>query len=82
MDKKCTMCPKEGGITIIPNTNGEIVPTRPVTWWRVCVEYRKLNSLIGKNDFPLSFINKMLDKLLETWWYCFLNDYSGYKPLL
>ncbi|GJU11035.1 reverse transcriptase domain-containing protein [Tanacetum coccineum] len=48
--------PKKGGITVVTNENDELVPTRTVTGWRVCIDYRKLNivkmlilSLIGRN---------------------------------
>ena len=34
---------KKGGITVIKNENNELVPTRTVTGWRVCIYYRKLN---------------------------------------
>nr|GFD17882.1 reverse transcriptase domain-containing protein [Tanacetum cinerariifolium] len=35
--------PKKGGMTVIKNDENELVPTRLVTGWRVCVDYRKLN---------------------------------------
>nr|GEV66170.1 reverse transcriptase domain-containing protein [Tanacetum cinerariifolium] len=35
--------PKKGGITIVENENNELIPTRLVTGWRVCIDYRKLN---------------------------------------
>ncbi|GKB74627.1 reverse transcriptase domain-containing protein [Tanacetum coccineum] len=35
--------PKKGGTTVITNKNDELVPTRIVTGWRVCIDYRKLN---------------------------------------
>ncbi|GJW65877.1 hypothetical protein Tco_0117761 [Tanacetum coccineum] len=36
--------PKKGGITIVTNRNDELVPTRTVTGWRVCIDYRKCNN--------------------------------------
>ena len=35
--------PKKGGITVVENENNELIPTRTVTGWRVCIDYRKLN---------------------------------------
>ncbi|KAL4355532.1 hypothetical protein GQ457_06G015200 [Hibiscus cannabinus] len=35
--------PKKGGITVISNEKNELIPTRTVTGWRVCMDYRKLN---------------------------------------
>nr|GFB80488.1 reverse transcriptase domain-containing protein [Tanacetum cinerariifolium] len=35
--------PKKGGMTVIKNDENELVPTRLVAGWRVCIDYRKLN---------------------------------------
>lgn len=35
--------PKKGGMTIVKNNHNELIPTRTVTGWRVCIDYRKLN---------------------------------------
>ncbi|GJW31243.1 hypothetical protein Tco_0051275 [Tanacetum coccineum] len=35
--------PKKGGMTVVTNEENELVPTRLVTGWRVCIDYRKLN---------------------------------------
>ncbi|GJQ97650.1 reverse transcriptase domain-containing protein [Tanacetum coccineum] len=35
--------PKKGGITVVANDENELIPTRLVTGWRVCIDYRKLN---------------------------------------
>ncbi|GJU00776.1 reverse transcriptase domain-containing protein [Tanacetum coccineum] len=32
--------PKKGGMTIVTNDDNELVPTRLVTGWRVCIDYR------------------------------------------
>lgn len=36
--------PKKGSMTVVSNEKNELIPLRPVTGWRVCMEYRKLNS--------------------------------------
>ena len=33
--------PKKGGFTVIRNEKNELIPTRAVTGWRVCIDYRK-----------------------------------------
>ncbi|XP_031253545.1 uncharacterized protein LOC116111504 [Pistacia vera] len=33
--------------------------------WRVCIDYRKLNSTTRKYHFPLPFIDQMLERLLQ-----------------
>ncbi|GJY06642.1 reverse transcriptase domain-containing protein [Tanacetum coccineum] len=35
--------PKKGGMTVVENEDNELIPTRLVTGWRVCIDYRKLN---------------------------------------
>ncbi|XP_073309913.1 uncharacterized protein [Primulina huaijiensis] len=68
---------KEGGITVVKNENNELIPTRTVTGWRVCIDYRKLNDATRKDHFPLSFIDQMLERLAGHSFYCFLDSYSA-----
>ena len=51
-------CPKKGGFTVIRNEKNELIPTRIVTGWRVCIDYRKLNTAIRKNHYPLLSLTK------------------------
>nr|GEX09940.1 hypothetical protein [Tanacetum cinerariifolium] len=51
--------PKKGGITIVENKNNELIPTRLVTGWRVCIDYRKLNDATRKDHFPLPFMDQI-----------------------
>ena len=73
--------PKKGGFTMIINEENELIPTRTVTRWRVCIDYRKLNSAIRKDNFPLPFIDQMLDRLAGHPHFCFLDGYSGYNQI-
>lgn len=73
--------PKKGGITIVPNEKNELIPTRTVTGWRVCIDYRKLNTATRKDHFPLPFIDQMLERLAGHSHYCFLDGYSGYNQI-
>ena len=38
--------PKKGGMMVAKNKQNEIIPTRMVTGWRICIDYRKLNKAI------------------------------------
>ena len=71
--------PKKGGFTVIRNEKNELIPTRTVTGWRVCIDYRKLNTATRKDHFPLPFIDQMLDRLAGHPHFCFLDGYSGYN---
>ncbi|GJW97789.1 reverse transcriptase domain-containing protein [Tanacetum coccineum] len=70
--------PKKGGFTVVENDENELIPTRLVTRWRVCIDYRKLNEATHKDHFPLSFMDQMLERLAGNEYYCFLDGFSGY----
>ncbi|CAN6700807.1 unnamed protein product [Malus baccata var. baccata] len=55
--------PKKVGLTVMKNENEELVPTKPTASWRVCTDYRKLNSSTRKDYFPMPFIDQMLERL-------------------
>nr|GEW03810.1 reverse transcriptase domain-containing protein [Tanacetum cinerariifolium] len=60
------------------NEENELILTRLVTGWRVCIDYRKLNEATRKDHFPLSFMDQMLERLAGNQYYCFLDSFSGY----
>ncbi|KAD5960699.1 hypothetical protein E3N88_12171 [Mikania micrantha] len=70
--------PKKGGMTVTTNEKNELIPTRTITRWRVCIDYCKLNDATRKDHFPLPFIDKMLERLSGKTFYCFLDGFSGY----
>ncbi|GKA65989.1 reverse transcriptase domain-containing protein [Tanacetum coccineum] len=70
--------PKKGGITVVANEDNELIPTRLVTGWRVCIDYRKLNEATRKDHFPLPFMDQMLERLAGNEFYCFLDGFLGY----
>nr|GEY00665.1 reverse transcriptase domain-containing protein [Tanacetum cinerariifolium] len=65
-------------MTVIKNDKNELVPTRLVTGWRVCINYRKLNEATRKDHFPLPFMDQILERLAGNEYYCFLDGFSGY----
>ncbi|GJV73303.1 reverse transcriptase domain-containing protein [Tanacetum coccineum] len=70
--------PKKGGITVVKNEENELIPTRLVTGWRVCIDYRKLNDANRKDHFPLPYMDQMLERLAGNKYYCFLDGFFGY----
>ncbi|GJY68979.1 reverse transcriptase domain-containing protein [Tanacetum coccineum] len=74
--------PKKGGMTVIENEDNELIPTRLVTGWRVCIDYRKLNDATRKDHFSLPFMDQMLERLAGNEYYCFLDGFSGYFQIL
>nr|GEX71123.1 hypothetical protein [Tanacetum cinerariifolium] len=56
----------------------ELIPTRLVTGWRVCIDYQKLNEATRKDHFPLPFMDQMLERLAGNEYYCFLDGFTGY----
>jgi hypothetical protein len=73
--------PKKAGMTVVQNKEGELVPTRVQLGWRVCIDYRKLNTATRKDHFPLPFIDQMVERLAGHEYYYFLDGYSGYNQV-
>ena len=72
---------QEGWIQCDQNEKNELIPTRTVTGWRVCIDYKKLNNTTRKDHYSLPFIDQMLDGLAGHSHYCFLDGYSGYNQI-
>ncbi|GJT49606.1 reverse transcriptase domain-containing protein [Tanacetum coccineum] len=70
--------PKKGGMTVVLNDNNELIPSRAVTGWRVCIDCHKLNDATRKDHFPLPFIDQMLERLCGNEYYCFLDGFSRF----
>nr|GEW34172.1 reverse transcriptase domain-containing protein [Tanacetum cinerariifolium] len=70
--------PKKGGFTVVENEENELILTRLVTGWNVCIDYRKLNEATRKNHFSLPFTDQMLERLAGNEYYCFFDGFSAY----
>nr|GEU46828.1 DNA-directed DNA polymerase [Tanacetum cinerariifolium] len=70
--------PKKGGFTVVKNIENELIPTRLVTVWRICIDYRKLNEATSKGHFLLPFMDQMLERLAGNEYHCFLDGFLGY----
>ncbi|XP_015954414.1 uncharacterized protein LOC107478794 [Arachis duranensis] len=82
MGKPVQVVPKKGGMTVIHNEKNELIPTRTVTGWRMCIDYKRHNNATRKDHFPISFIDQMLERLSGHAFYYFLDGYSGYKQIV
>jgi len=76
------MVPKKNEVTVIHNDKNKLIPTRTVTVWIMCIDYRKLNQAIRKDHFPLPFMDQMLERLAVKAYYYFLDGYSGYNQII
>ena len=73
--------PKKGGMIVIHNEKNDLIPTRTIIKWRMCIDYWKLNEATKKDHFPLPFMDQMLERLAGQSFYCFLDGYSGYNQI-
>ena len=68
-------------MTVVENEEGKQISIRVVTRWRVCIDYKKLNSATRKDHFPLLFIDQMLERIAGHAFYYFLDGYLGYNQI-
>ena len=73
--------PKKSGVTVVKNDKGELVPMKMTTGWRMCIDFRKLNSNTRKDHFPLPFLDQILERVAGHEFYCFLDGFSGYYQI-
>ncbi|XP_039000376.1 uncharacterized protein LOC120126173 [Hibiscus syriacus] len=73
--------PTKGGTTVVTSEDKDLLPTRTVTGWRICMDYCKLKKATKKYRFHLPFIDQMLNPLTSKAYYCFLDRYSGYNQI-
>ncbi|XP_051152532.1 uncharacterized protein LOC127266358 [Andrographis paniculata] len=73
--------PKKGGFVEQTRDKGEVFMTRPVTGWRVYIDYRRFNAITKKDHFLLPFLDQCLKKLAGHEYYYFLDGYLGYHQI-
>ena len=73
--------PKKAGVMVMMNKKGEEIQTCLPTKWRVYIDYRKVSSAMKKDHFPLPFIDQIVDRLIGSSYFCFLDGYLGYNQI-
>ena len=48
----------------------------------MCIDYRKFNNATRKYQFPLPFIDLMLERLAQHSFFCYLDGYFGFFEIL
>ena len=73
--------PKKGSLIVVRNESNDLIPTRTITGWRMCIDYRKLNKATRKDHFPLPFIDQVLERLANFSYFCYLDGLSGFYQI-
>jgi hypothetical protein len=73
--------PKKGGFTVVPNKHNELIPTRTIVRYRMCIDFRKLNKETCKDHYALPFIDQMPERLAKHTHFCYLDGYSGFSQI-
>ena len=74
--------PKKSGITVVRNEKDELIMTQITYSWCMCIDYKKLNEATRKDNFPLPFLDQILERVAGHPYYCFLDWYSSYYQIL
>nr|GEZ06893.1 retrovirus-related Pol polyprotein from transposon opus [Tanacetum cinerariifolium] len=65
--------PKKGGFTVVENEENELIPTRLVTSWRVCIDYHRC---------MMAIFHDMIEKMMEVFMDDFLVFGNSFKTCL
>ena len=68
-------------VSLVTNENNDLVPTRVIVGYGMCVDFRKLNKWTTKDHYLMSFINEMLERLANNSYFCYLDGYSGFSQI-
>jgi hypothetical protein len=57
--------PKYGAITIISYDDSSLIPTRTITGYNICIDFRKFNKDTKKKHKPPPLMEKILEKAIK-----------------
>jgi len=69
-------------MTVIKNVKNELIPTRILMRWRMCIDYCKLNQATSKDHFRFPFMDQMLEHLVGQAFYSFLYGCFEYNQIV
>ena len=49
---------------------------------RMCIDFRDLNKACPKDDFPLPYIDMIVDSAASSVMYSFMDGFSGYNHIM
>ena len=59
-------------IVLVPKKDGKVC---------ICVDYRDLNRANCKDNFPLPYIDTLIDNTASNMFFSFMDGFSGYKQI-
>jgi len=66
-------------MTVVKNEINELIPTKTIMSWHMCIDYRKMNKTNCKDHFFLPFIDQMFETLTKNSHFCYLDGYLGFS---
>lgn len=71
--------PNKGGITLVSHDRN--IFSWCGLWPNWVFMDRKFNAYTEKDNFDMSFLDQILNRLVGKGWYCFIDGYSGYNQI-
>jgi len=51
---------------VVKTENNELIPTKIIMGWCMCINYRKLNKATRKEHFSLPLVDQILERLAKN----------------
>jgi hypothetical protein len=73
------LCALKDRLTITQNNEDELISIRTITGYKMRLDFTMLNKYTTKNHKTLTFMEKILERLMNNSNFCFLGGYLGYS---